>query len=201
MDRQAHWQGVYVTKGETSVSWYQDRPGTSLDLIQRWARPGARVIDVGGGASRLVDNLVDLGYSVTVLDIAEAGLEKAKARLGEAAAKVSWAVADITQWRPPNSVDVWHDRAVFHFLTADDDRRAYAAAMAAALAPGGHAIIGTFALDGPERCSGLPVCRYDPRGLASQFADAFTLVEDTPEEHLTPGGNIQRFQFSVLRRL
>lgn len=201
MDRQAHWQNVYVSKEDTSVSWFQERPATSLRLIEGHAQPGAHIIDVGGGASRLVDHLVALGYRVTVLDIAEAALAKARTRLGDAAATVDWVTADITRWRPAAPMDVWHDRAVFHFLTEDEDRRAYAAAMAAGVARGGHAILGTFALDGPERCSGLPVCRYDANGLAAQFADAFTLVDECREEHRTPAGTAQRFQFSVLRRL
>ncbi|MCR6630674.1 MAG: class I SAM-dependent methyltransferase [Magnetospirillum sp.] len=200
MDRQAHWQGVYASKDETSVSWFQERPATSLALLE-CAKPGARIVDVGGGASRLVDHLLERGYDVTVLDIAGAALEKAKARLGEAAAKVRWVTADITRWKSPAPMDVWHDRAVFHFLTEEGDRRAYADAMAAALPSGGHAVIGTFAADGPERCSGLPVCRYDAKGLAAQFAASFRLVDELAEEHRTPGGNVQRFQFIVLRRL
>lgn len=201
MDRQAHWQGGYTSKDETAVSWFQERPATSLQLISQYAKPGATVVDVGGGASRLVDHLVALGYQTTVLDIAEAALEKTRARLGETAAKVNWVTADITKWRSPAPVDVWPDRAVFHFLMDEGDRRAYADTMAAAVRSGGHAIIGTFALDGPERCSGLPVCRYEPKTLAAEFARDFTLVGELAEEHRTPGGNVQRFQFSVLRRV
>jgi SAM-dependent methyltransferase len=201
MDRQAHWQEVYSSKDETGVSWFQERPATSLGLIEGCAPPGARVVDVGGGASRLVDHLLERGYRVTVLDVAEAALDKSRRRLGPRASEAGWVAADVTSWQPPDRFDVWHDRAVFHFLTDEADRRAYAAAMAAALPPGGHAIIGTFALDGPERCSGLPVRRYEPKTLAAEFAAAFVLESEQAEEHVTPGGKVQKFQFSVLRRL
>lgn len=201
MDRQAHWQGVYSSKDETSVSWFQERPATSIQLIGGCSQPGASIVDVGGGASRLVDHLIDTGYRVTVLDIAEAALAKPRSRLGARASEVDWVNSDVTKWRSMNQFDVWHDRAVFHFLTDEQDRRAYADTMAAAVKAGGHAVVGTFALNGPEQCSGLPVCRYDPKGLAAEFAPDFALIDELTEEHLTPGGNVQRFQFSVLRRL
>lgn len=200
MDRQAHWQGVYASRDETAVSWFQERPATSIELIRRYAPPDASVVDVGGGASRLVDHLIGLGYRVTVLDIAEAALAKARARLGRRAAEVAWIAADVTRWRAAEPLDLWHDRAVFHFLTEAADRRLYAETMAAAVTPGGHAVIATFAPDGPERCSGLPVCRYAPETLAAEFAGDFTLVDRRAEEHRTPGGAVQRFQFAVLRR-
>lgn len=202
MDRQAHWQGVYETKAETEVSWFQERPATSLALIAATGLgPVARMVDVGGGASRLVDHLVEMGWrSVTVLDIAEAALERAQRRLGERANLVQWLVADVTAWSVPPSFDLWHDRAVFHFLTEPADRAAYAKTMAAAVPSGGHAIIGTFALDGPERCSGLPIQRYDADGLAGQFAGHFDLVEARMEDHLTPAGKVQKFQFCQLLR-
>ena len=133
MDRRAHWQTVYTTKAETEVSWFQDRPETSLRLIGQWAAPGAQVLDVGGGASRLVDHLIAAGYAVTVLDVAEAALATARARLGDAAGAADWVVADVTRWQPDRMADLWHDRAVFHFLTEEEDRRAYAARMARAV--------------------------------------------------------------------
>lgn len=203
MDRQAYWQEVYSSKDEATVSWFQERPASSLQLIEGCSLLGASasIVDVGGGASRLVDHLIDLGYRVTVLDIAEAALAKTRSRLGQKASEVNWVTSDVTKWRSPEPFDVWHDRAVFHFLTDEQDRRAYADTMAAAVKMGGHAVIGTFALNGPERCSGLPVCRYEPVTLAVEFAPNFVLVDELAEEHLTPGGKVQKFQFSVLRRL
>jgi len=199
MDRHAHWQGLYTTKEDTALSWFQARPTTSLKLIQELVQPGSRVVDVGGGTSRLVDNLVDWGYRVTVLDIAEAALATSSARLGDRAGQAEWVATDVTKWRPQCSFDLWHDRAVFHFLTDGADRSAYAAVMSGAVKSGGYAVIGTFTLNGPERCSGLPVCRYDPVGLATEFI-GFELIEALTEDHRTPGGNIQNFQFSILRR-
>ncbi|MDO8604949.1 MAG: class I SAM-dependent methyltransferase [Phaeospirillum sp.] len=202
MDRQAHWQGVYENKAETEVSWYQDRPSASLALIRDTGLGSdARLIDVGGGASRLVDHLLDDGWTrITILDIAAAALERARNRLGERGAQVEWQVADVTNWTPPARFDLWHDRAVFHFLTDPADRVAYAAAMAAAVPKGGQAIVGTFALDGPERCSGLLIRRYDADGLAAEFSRHFEPVAAMAEDHLTPAGKVQRFQFCRLRR-
>jgi len=202
MDRHSHWQTVYEDKGETEVSWFQEHPASSLALIRdSGLGPDARIIDIGGGASRLVDHLVGQGFrSIAVLDIAPAALERARHRLGELAAQVEWLVADVTGWTPPTHFDLWHDRAVFHFLTDPADRAAYAAAMAAAVPKGGQAIIGTFALDGPERCSGLPIHRYDADGLSAEFARHFEPIAAMTEDHLTPTGKIQRFQFCRLRR-
>jgi SAM-dependent methyltransferase len=203
MDRQAHWQEIYESKAETEVSWHQDHPAASLTLIEGAGLPkDAGIIDVGGGASRLVDNLIEEGWTnITVLDIAPASLDKARRRLGDRAALVTWLVADVTQWTPPAQFDLWHDRAVFHFLTEASDRAAYASVMANAVSSGGHAIVGTFALDGPERCSGLPVCRYGGESLAAEFAAHFRLVVSITEDHITPAGNVQRFQFCRLQRV
>jgi len=202
MDRQAHWQNVYETKAENEVSWYQDHPDSSLALIKACGLgAAARIIDVGGGASRLVDHLLELGYaSLAVLDIAPAALERTRRRLGGRAARVEWLAADVTRWMPPCRFELWHDRAVFHFLIDPADRTAYAATMAAAIPVGGQAVIGTFAPDGPERCSGLPICRYDADSLASEFATYFEPVDAMTEDHLTPAGKVQRFQFCRLRR-
>ncbi len=203
MDRHDHWQTVYRTKDETAVSWFQEQPVLSLDLIGR-ADPGpeAWIIDIGGGASRLVDALLARGHRhLAVLDIAEAALAKTQARLGAQASAVDWIVADVTAWTPPRAYDLWHDRAVFHFLTEPADQQAYARTLAAAVRPGGQAIIGTFAIDGPERCSGLPVHRYDAAGLAARFAPAFAPIDDRRDDHRTPAGAIQRFQFCRLRRV
>ena len=165
--RQAHWENVYNKKGENEVSWFQESPAPSLESIaQVGATPNSAIIDVGGGASRLVDNLVEKGFlDVTVLDLSGASLAAAKTRLGSHAAYVHWIVADATIWDPPKAYDIWHDRAAFHFLTEEKDRDAYIARLKRALKTGGHAIIATFAMDGPEKCSGLPVVRYDAASL------------------------------------
>lgn len=197
MDRTAHWQNVYQTRPETEVSWFQERPVSSLALIRdSGIGRDAALIDIGGGASRLVDCLLDEGFrSINVLDVASAALERARLRLGERAGRVEWLVADVTTWRPTRRFDLWHDRAVFHFLLEAADRAAYAAAMAAAVPSGGAAVIGCFALDGPERCSGLPVRRYDATSLAAEFAADFALAASAREAHVTPGGKVQHFQF------
>jgi SAM-dependent methyltransferase len=202
VSRQAHWENVYATRGEREVSWFQERPAPSLDLIRAaGATPRSSVIDVGGGASRLVDALLADGFTaVTVLDISEAALATAKRRLGSKAADVTWIVADITTWEPPQAYDLWHDRAVLHFLTDASDRAAYVTRLKQALRSGGHAIISTFALDGPERCSGLPVVRYDAKSLAELLGNEFDLIETRTQDHPTPMGGVQRFQFSVFRR-
>jgi 2-polyprenyl-3-methyl-5-hydroxy-6-metoxy-1,4-benzoquinol methylase len=201
-NRSAHWENVYRTKGEREVSWFQETPSISLDLIRSaGAKRHSAVVDIGGGASRLVDALVDEGYeAVTVLDLSESALAAAKTRLGHTAVRVTWIVADVVGWKPPRRYDVWHDRAAFHFLTDEADRAAYVACLREALRPGGHAIIATFALDGPERCSGLPVVRYDAARLGEVLGDDFSLVETRSHDHHTPMGSTQRFQFSVFRR-
>jgi SAM-dependent methyltransferase len=201
-DRQAHWEDVYTKKGENEVSWFQENPAPSLQLIaQAGATHASAIIDIGGGASRLVDYLVDGGFEdVTVLDLSQGALEAAKGRLGGLAARVHWIVADATIWEPPTAYDIWHDRAAFHFLTEDRDRAAYVGRLERALKVGGHAIIATFALNGPERCSGLPVVRYDPASLGETLGRAFQLVNTRQHTHATPWGSDQSFQFSVFRR-
>jgi SAM-dependent methyltransferase len=193
-----HWQNVYEQKGEDDVSWFQARPDISLALVMRTGvGRDARIVDVGGGASRLVDALLDSGVSgMTVVDIAAAALERARSRLGPRASAVTWVTSDVAHWKPDSTFDVWHDRAVFHFMVREDDRETYVATLRRALRPGGHAIIGTFASDGPERCSGLPVRRYEPETLAAELGTGFQLVDSVRDEHMTPGGKIQRFQFS-----
>jgi SAM-dependent methyltransferase len=197
--RQAHWEGIYTKKGENEVSWFQENPAPSLDLIAKvGATPASAIIDIGGGASRLVDNLVKQGFEdVTVLDLSEAALEAAKARLGDDAGQVHWILADATVWEPLKAYDIWHDRAAFHFLTEDHDRAAYVARLERALKVGGYAIMATFALDGPERCSGLPVVRYDPVSLGQTLGRSFQLVDTRRHVHATPWGTEQSFQFSV----
>jgi len=203
----SHWEDVYATKAETAVSWYQRHPVRSLQMIAA-AAPDRTVpvIDIGGGASTLVDHLLAEGFGdITVLDVAKAALAKSKARLGAAgsadARKVSWIVADITHWKPPRHYRVWHDRAVFHFLTDSAGQDAYIAALEAATEPGATAIMATFALDGPEKCSGLPVQRYSPQTLAARLGRSFRLIDEARETHRTPGGSEQHFSYAVLRRL
>lgn len=199
--RQAHWETVYTTKGEQKVSWIQETPVTSLELLAGvGATPSTRIIDIGGGASRLVDSLLERGFrAITVLDLSTAALETAKARLGAQAARVRWIVADATVWEPTESYDIWHDRAAFHFLTEAHDRAAYVARMKRALRVGGHAIIATFAPDGPARCSGLPIMRYDAETLGQTLGQGFELIETRRHTHATPLGTTQSFQFSVFR--
>lgn len=201
-DRQAHWQNVYTKKAENEVSWFQESPTLSIELImQVGATPGSAIIDIGGGASRLVDDLIGKGFGdVTVLDISEASLQLARSRLGNRAARAEWIVADVTTWEPPRTYDIWHDRAALHFLTEENDRAAYVKRLKQALRVGGHAIIATFALDGPERCSGLPVVRYDPGSLGRILGPAFRLTDQRRHRHATPWGTEQSFQFSVFRR-
>jgi ubiquinone/menaquinone biosynthesis C-methylase UbiE len=202
-DRQSHWQSVYIQKGESEVSWFQENPAPSLAMIeQTGAAPDRAIIDIGGGASRLVDHLVESGFrNVTVLDLSGAALEVAKARLGDRAAQVQWLVADVTIWEPQDTYDIWHDRAAFHFLNREADRAAYVARLVRAVKVGGHAIIATFALDGPERCSGLPVVRYDAASLGKTLGDRFELVATRSDAHATPWGSEQSFQFSLFRRV
>jgi 2-polyprenyl-3-methyl-5-hydroxy-6-metoxy-1,4-benzoquinol methylase len=201
-NRKVHWDTVYTTKGETEVSWFQQDPAPSLELIDL-ARPTpeSAIVDIGGGASRLVDRLVARGFNrVTVLDISEVALEAAKARLGERASQAQWIVADVTKWYPTQTFDIWHDRAAFHFLTDPADRFAYVTRMKQVIKPGGHVIIGTFALDGPEKCSGLPVNRYDAAGLAKELGGGFVLLDSRRHDHSTPWNSAQRFHFCILRR-
>jgi SAM-dependent methyltransferase len=199
--RRKHWDDVYRTKAERELSWFQARPDVSLQLLRQvGATQRSALIDVGGGASRLVDCVIRDGYDdVTVLDLSATALGRVQSRIGEAAKGVTWIVADVTTWEPARTYDVWHDRAALHFLTDAADQAAYAARLRRALRPGGHVIIGTFALDGPERCSGLPVQRYDASHLTALLGDGFELVDTRQHEHATPWGAVQKFQFSSFR--
>lgn len=200
--RKAHWENVYSTKRENEVSWFQEDPAPSLELIDV-SKPAldSAIVDIGGGASRLVDALVAQRFrNVTVLDLSEAALAAARARLGRDADQVQWVAADVTKWHPSQTFDIWHDRAAFHFLTDPIDRAAYVAHLENAMKPGGSIIIGTFALDGPERCSGLPVNRYDARSLGETLGSGFELVSTRRHEHATPWDAVQHFQFAVFRR-
>jgi 2-polyprenyl-3-methyl-5-hydroxy-6-metoxy-1,4-benzoquinol methylase len=201
-DVRSHWETVYRTKGERDVSWFEESPTISLDLIHATrVKANASIIDIGGGASRLVDALLDEGFqAVTVLDLSDEALATSKARLGARSAKVQWIAADVTAWEPSRIYDVWHDRAAFHFLTSQKDRAAYAERVSRAVRPGGHVIIGTFAVDGPEQCSGLPVVRHNAASLGQMLGASFELVESRTHAHQTPMGTTQHFQFSHFRR-
>ncbi|PWB49113.1 MAG: SAM-dependent methyltransferase [Nitrosomonadales bacterium] len=196
-DRKAHWENVYSTRRPHEVGWYQAYPEIPLHLIaSTGVGRNAAIIDVGGGASNLVDALLENGYSdVTVLDLSSAALEAAKARLGQASSQVKWLADDITCFTPPRQYDVWHDRAVFHFLTEAADRQRYMEAARAALPPGGHLIMATFALDGPSQCSGLDVVRYSPESLRREAGAGFTLAESFGGLHITPSQGKQSYTF------
>jgi ubiquinone/menaquinone biosynthesis C-methylase UbiE len=202
MDSKAHWEQVYFTKGETGVSWRQDDPRLSLELIQSLApAAGGRIIDVGGGASVLVDRLLDLPFErIAVLDISEVALSKARSRLGDRARRVEWIAADITEIQDVGTFDVWHDRAVFHFLIEASDRRKYVDLARRTLLEGGYLIIAAFADDGPKQCSGLDVCRYNAASMAAELGEGFLLVREARETHLTPAGSPQAFFYGAFRR-
>lgn len=203
MQSKDHWQRVYSTKATDAVSWFQPHADRSLRLIEATGlSKEASIIDVGGGASMLVDDLLARNYrNVTVLDISGAALDVAKARLGARADSVTWWEADITTAEVPLRVyDLWHDRAVFHFLTAAEDRRAYVETAMRSVKPGGHLIVSTFAEDGPLQCSGLPVMRYSAAQLHAEFADGFLLVSHQRELHRTPFGTTQQFTYCHCRR-
>ncbi|MCA0872205.1 class I SAM-dependent methyltransferase [Seohaeicola saemankumensis] len=202
---QEHWNAVYGARSEDELTWFEALPSMSLDLIHAYLRPGDPFIDIGAGASRLVDALLEEGFGpLTVLDLSAAALAVSRERLGRKADKVAWIEADITTWQPDRDYVLWHDRAVFHFLTGAEDRASYARALSDALRPGGTAIIATFADDGPEMCSGLPVVRYAPEALAQELDQLvpgrLEMLDAKRHLHVTPKGNTQRFQYSVFRR-
>jgi SAM-dependent methyltransferase len=200
MSRKDHWDSIYSAKTDGEISWTQTDPRTSLSLIHEVLPRGA-IIDVGGGTSVLAQRLIEEGYALTVLDISQAALARSKERLGERATEVRWVVADVTGIDDVGRFDLWHDRAVFHFLTDPGDRRRYVALAERSVAVGGHVVIGTFALDGPDKCSGLPVERYDGRKLTEAFGDSFALKREIAETHVTPWGKPQRFTFALLERV
>lgn len=202
MNPRAHWDTIYRTKSADEVSWYQEHAVRSLDFIRGTGVPlTARIIDVGGGVSTLVDDLLAAGYAdITVADISPVALDATRARLGALADRVTWLEADITRARlPAKHFDVWHDRAVFHFLTDAADRARYVGQVRHAVKSGGHVIVATFATDGPERCSGLPIVRYGPESLHAEFGDDFRLAESARETHVTPAGAEQRFVYCYCR--
>jgi 2-polyprenyl-3-methyl-5-hydroxy-6-metoxy-1,4-benzoquinol methylase len=198
VDAKTHWEKVYASNAPEAVSWYRPHLETSLALIERAADGySASIIDVGGGESTLADDLLARGYEdITVLDVSQTAVDVTKKRLGLAAEQIHWLVADITEAHlEPGAYDVWHDRAVFHFLTASDHRTAYVRQVSHAVKPGGHVIISTFGPEGPTKCSGLDVLRYDAESLHDQFGVRFRLVESSKELHHTPFGTTQQFLF------
>ncbi|HWR76171.1 MAG TPA: class I SAM-dependent methyltransferase [Thiobacillus sp.] len=197
VDRRQHWETVYGNKTADRVSWFQQHAASSLRLIKGCAGTDAHIIDVGGGASVLVDNLLDAGYrNLTVLDLAESALAASRARLGERASMVQWIAADITRAELPAACyDVWHDRAVFHFLTDPADRARYVAQVLKSVKPGGHVIVAAFGPGGPLQCSGLDVMRYAPDALHAEFGAPFRLLGHQTETHRTPAGQEQEFVY------
>jgi SAM-dependent methyltransferase len=201
MDRKQHWETVYASKPVTEVSWFEAEPGVSLELIEIATPSHGALLDVGGGASVLVDRLLDRGFEkVAVLDISAGALERAQSRLGTRSHDVEWIVGDVTTLSDLGQFDVWHDRAVFHFLTAAEDRQKYVELARRTVRRGGHLIIGTFALDGPPKCSGLDVCRYDAQLLARELGPDFQRVKDLAHSHTTPWGKPQEFVFGLFQR-
>lgn len=202
MSTREHWEHIYGTKAPDRVSWYSPHLETSLQLIERVSPPKrAAIIDIGGGASTLVDDLLARGYwNLTVLDISQAAIDTTQKRLGANADRIRWRVGDITRANlEPARFDLWHDRAVFHFLTAPTDRAAYVRQALDAVKPGGHVIISTFGLEGPTKCSGLDVVRYDAASLQEQFGQRLQLLESFTQQHRTPFGTTQQFLCCLFR--
>jgi ubiquinone/menaquinone biosynthesis C-methylase UbiE len=203
MQSKAHWENIYQTKDATQVSWFQERPAVSLDIIEKTRVDKAgQIIEIGGGASLLVDYLLANDYqNITVLDISMAALQVAQKRLESRAALVTWLQADITKIElPENFYDVWHDRAVFHFLTQPEDRNRYVETVRRSVKARGHIIVATFATDGPHQCSGLEVMKYDPDSLHNEFGDDFELVGSAQETHHTPFETAQKFIYCYCRK-
>lgn len=202
MDRKQHWDALYASKSPIDVSWYQADPVLSLELIlATGARQDARILDVGGGTSVLVDRLALAGFcKLAVLDISSCALAHVRQRIGTRANQIEWIEADVLQFRLPHEYDVWHDRAVFHFLTDAEERRQYMQVLNETLAPTGSVIVAAFTLDGPESCSDLEVVRYDAAGLCAEFGRGFMLRQQVVEMHITPDGRPQKFGFYRFNR-
>jgi len=203
MNAKTHWEHIYETKAPTQVSWYQEHARYSLQFIQKTGvQKTGHIIDIGGGASTLVDDFLMAGFQqVSILDVSEHALQHARQRLGARANDVNWVEADITQADLPEQFyDVWHDRAVFHFLTKAEDRQKYVETVRRSVKQGGHVIVATFALDGPDKCSGLEVVRYNPENLHDEFGAGFELTDSTRETHHTPFGTDQKFIYCYCRK-
>jgi SAM-dependent methyltransferase len=196
-NKEAHWQNIYNTKNLDEVSWYQTTPTTSLTYIKQFNLPlSAKIIDIGGGDSFLVDHLLDLGYTdITIVDIAAKAIERAQARLGNKAKMVTWIVADAANFNPTEKYDCWHDRAAFHFLTDDKDINNYITTANKAIAPNGKLVIGTFSEQGPTKCSGIAIKQYTPQTLTNLFTPYFTAVDSKIIDHQTPFNTTQNFVF------
>ena len=203
LDRKTHWQNIYQEKSPLDVSWYQKEPALSLDLIHRsHVKRNDAIIDVGGGASVLVDYLSYEGYTnLTVLDISANALACAKQRLGANAAKINWIEADITEFSPEDPFSLWHDRAVFHFLIEASDRNKYISVLKRSLLTGGQLIIAAFAIGGPQMCSGLPVVQYNSSKLLAELGESFVLLEEREELHITPANKEQKFSYFRMEKL
>jgi len=199
-DLKTHWDAVYLAKQDQELSWFQSEPALSLEWIAAVAAPPARVIDVGGGTSSLAARLLERGYRVSVLDISSAALSRAKAALGTRAKDIHWILADVTDADDIGQFDVWHDRAVFHFLTSAEARQKYVDLARRTIAREGHLIIATFAPAAPQQCSGLNVCRYDAQALSSEFGNGFRLLRSTNQIHRTPWNKAQEFTYVILQR-
>ena len=202
MDAGTHWNRVYRTSAADEVSWYQGTPALSLELIEAAGLDRqSSIIDVGGGVATLLDELLDRGHErLALVDVAEPAVAAVRKRLGDRGRDVEWFVTDITQWDPPHRWDLWHDRAVFHFQVDAAARAGYVRALERGVDPGGWAVIATFGPDGPQRCSGLPVCRYSADELAGVLGSGWTLEETRSEVHETPAGKLQSFVFALFAR-
>jgi|SRR5690554_3385935 len=201
-ERKKHWDAIYTGKKHTEFSWYQQVPETSLRYFEALNLPStAKIIDIGGGSSFLVDYLLDLGYQdITVLDISETALNKSKERLGERADKVTWIVSDITDFKPNKRYDFWHDRAAFHFLSSEKDIQSYVSIANQGLSKQGYMLIGGFSLDGPEKCSGIPVVQYSEQAMTDVFNPHFKKLECVTVNHTTPSEKVQNFIFCSFKK-
>lgn len=202
-DRKKHWENIYETKPLSEVSWFQPTPETSLNFFKEYKIPTtAKIIDIGGGDSLLVDFLLDLGYqNITVLDISEAALNRAKKRLGNKANQVKWIVADVTTFEPAEKYDFWHDRAAFHFLTNDEEIKHYVETVSKSIAPNGMLVIGTFSEQGPKKCSGIDIKQYSAVSLSNLFSSSFKKLNCFTIEHQTPFNTIQQFVFCSFKKI
>lgn len=196
-----HWENIYTKKLPQEVSWYQQEPTISLEIIQNFSDKNARIIDIGGGMSVLIDHLLGAGYSnLALLDISNKAIEHVKKRLSDQASQIEWFEKDITEFVPPHPYDIWHDRAVFHFLTDVKSRQLYVNALKNAVKSGSHIIIAAFAKDGPKKCSGLDIVRYDNSSIQHELGDEFILLDNQFETHITPAGTEQRFIYFIFQR-